>query len=70
MKLSLLCLRLCLVLRGKDMLMFIEVSVHLLQKLLSYRWLLLLFVIQFVLHEKVSKFLAGLHNIEMLIHPK
>ena len=49
------------------MLMFLEVRLRLLQKLLSYRWLLLLSVIQVILLEKISKFLAGLHNIETLV---
>ena len=50
-----------------DMLMFVEVRLRLLQKLLSYRWLLLLSVIQVVFLEKITKFLARLHNIETLV---
>ena len=65
MKLSLLWL--CQVLRGEHMLMFVEVRLRLLQKLLSYRWLLLLSVIQVVFLEKITKFLARLHNIETLV---
>ena len=49
------------------MLMFVEVRLRLLQKLLSYRWLLLLSVIQVVFLEKITEFLARLHNIETLV---